>query len=80
MNEFTKEELNMLKGGISLWMEEISFQETSHDDPYPKLLQKLKSIIEDYCDHTWKEIYEGKYKRISKCTKCGEYTREVFDE
>lgn len=72
MNDFTKEELKMLLGGISLWMEEIAFME-SKGDPYDCLYMKIKSMIDNYCDHKrgFRLVYDNETE-LHICRDCGD--------
>lgn len=47
MNDFTKEELNILRAALH---EILFFSET------PKLLNKIQSMIDNYCEHEWENI------------------------
>jgi hypothetical protein len=69
MNDFTKEELGMLLGGISLWRDEITFDEKK-DDPYKSLHKKIKSMIENYCEHKGAFPSMNQSTRL-ECPKCG---------
>lgn len=68
MNDFTKKELGMLLGGISQYMEEIAFMEKK-GDPYDCLYCKLKTMIDNYCEHKWQEDLH--HLDIVLCIKCG---------
>jgi hypothetical protein len=58
MNDFTKEELESIY---------LSVSDYWYEDP---LLDKIRSMIDDYCEHDG-EI--GKYYPAEKCMKCGAY-------
>lgn len=66
MNDFTKEELNNLfnclqfLGGLGPKI---------HVDDLDKLLNKIQSMIEDYCEHDW---YYNQHGLPIGCVKCGE--------
>ena len=73
MNDFTKEELAVLKHVLN-----------TNIDGYkdPCLLNKIQSLLDNYCEHeTDKEIYSirnsrlGAEKMINKCKHCGEFYR-----
>lgn len=60
MNDFTKEELIALSHSIC--------RDWSEHPIYITLLEKLISLIENYCDHE----AEGHYHvAVDKCCKCG---------
>ncbi len=67
MNNFTKEELQTLfHWGVDR-VQAIGtelFEEESGD----KLYEKLRIMIEDYCDHEW--IYDV-HRGRKVCSKCG---------
>jgi hypothetical protein len=60
MNDFTKEELKILKAALG----EIMFFEQT-----PRLLTKLQSMIDNYCDHSLKEVKTPFFDSI-RCEKC----------
>jgi hypothetical protein len=75
MNDFTKEELEELIQGITWWLDgdACDFNE--------KLIEKIQSMIENYCEHDRKhydiKIYEHDNKKsdstvkiICECLKC----------
>ena len=61
MNDFTKEELAVLKHSLN-----------TNVDGYkdPGLLNKLQSMIDNYCDHEWENICHGCYLDKIYCHKC----------
>lgn len=48
MNDFTKEELHMLLGGISLCFEELILFDDEPDN-YRNIYNKIQSMIDNYC-------------------------------
>jgi hypothetical protein len=68
VSEFTKEELQMLLGAVSLWMEEIAFSEEK-GDPYDSLYCKIKSTIDNYCDHEFIFNLNDSAVHCHKCKK-----------
>lgn len=72
MNDFTKEELKLLKGSISLWMEEIVPVDEKDGDFQNNLFLKLKSMIDNYCEpqceHAW-IIARDEPNPINDCVK-----------
>lgn len=69
MNDFTKEELNILKAALG---EILFFSET------PRLLNKIQSMIDNYCDHnilvTGNDSGHG-HLWHKTCRKCGDIIR-----
>ena len=59
MNDFTKEELEHLLSDC--W---------SAGANYPGLFDKLKSMIENYCDHELAMVFSVTKGRILRCLKC----------
>lgn len=56
MNDFTLEELKQIY---------------SHMENEPReLMDKIKSMIDNYCEHEWQEIFNE--RTYSRCNKCGE--------
>ena len=48
MNDFTKEEL------FNLWIMTCAWVgHNSHDEPSVKLQDKLKNMLDNYCEHDW---------------------------
>ena len=64
MNDFTKEELDLLMRSMESWLD--SYYE--HPEYEGHLLQnKIQSMIDNYCEHEEREIMGW----VSKCVKCG---------
>lgn len=60
MNEFTKEELQQISEGLKA---DCTYNST--------LLNKIQSMIINYCEHTPSDKYPNQFKwRL--CSKCGE--------
>jgi hypothetical protein len=55
MNDFTKEELEKIYGCIDLFSEDAN----SREEYYQPLLNKLQSMIDNYCEHD--EHYSKRY-------------------
>ncbi len=73
MNEFTEEELEMLSGGIALWIEEISCSscsKTGERKKYNALYKKICRLIDNYCDH--KQTRQCSISEQVICIDCGE--------
>ncbi len=74
MNDFTKEELNILMAAITIWVKEIALEGSTTS---PNLKSKIQFMIDyykdsDICQH--KEIITGAYPRSDppkKCEICG---------
>lgn len=67
MNEFTKEELSMLKNGIQYLSDRTSLSE-GYLVAHNALENKIQSMIDNYCEHS-KHIYYGDIP-VGECTKC----------
>jgi hypothetical protein len=64
MNDFTKEELQILSEYLDYPIEEIAGCERNR----LQLVLKIQSMIDKYCDHDWNETFsEREYFRCSKC-------------
>jgi hypothetical protein len=64
MNDFTKEELEEIIESFN-WIE----SETSWDWKH-KLRNKIKSMIDNYCEHTWFFYLNSKANSALRCHKC----------
>jgi len=53
MNDFTKEELKLLFGGLQLWMEEILYENEDDRCFRNNLYKKMKSMIDNYREDPW---------------------------
>lgn len=62
MNDFTKEELQLIKSLITT-QPEVG----THIEGLGKLMVKLQSLTENYCDHKDGETI---YTRTAICSKC----------
>lgn len=60
MNDFTKEELEWMAVTINYYADEIA----------PEIVEKLRIMIDNYCDHTPSETYYEQF-RWNICDKCG---------
>lgn len=67
MNEFTKEEIEILLNGL-LWRDATILL----IDRPEKLKSKIQSMIENYCEH--EEEYEDFNYHPMRCKKCLEIT------
>lgn len=67
MNEFTKEELEDLEEFLS---DAPEFFE-DEDGSLFKLHEKLKNMIDNYCEHDSLKIDMGYYYEVYPCKKCG---------
>ncbi len=72
MNDFTKEELKILKAAMG---EILFFPET------PRLIDKIQSMLDNYCEHEYENDF-GKDSRPRfeknknpKCKKCEKFYR-----
>jgi hypothetical protein len=57
MNDFSKEELELLQTALS---------EIDYSNP---LWEKIQSMIDNYCEHEW-EFYLSPNINILRCNKC----------
>ncbi len=67
MNDFTKEELNILYDYLDHACD--TYQEP--DSSY-KLKDKIQFMIDNYCEHEW---HTNPYDYILHCQKCGKTTK-----
>lgn len=67
VNDFTKEELAMLKNGIQYLSDRTSLSE-GYLNAHNALENKLQSLIDNYCEHE-KTIRDS--AMITACCKCG---------
>lgn len=66
MNEFTKEELKILFLELNIAIR--NWGESKDLKNYPKLKDKIQSMIDNYCEHEW---YKGVHLfDYVYCTKC----------
>ena len=67
MNDFTKEELAMLVLELNIairnWGEAKEYQD------YPRLKNKIQSMIDNYCEHEW-IFYISPYGNVVRCDVC----------
>jgi len=68
MNDFTKEELEDIENGLGWLCEHNPF----HTVEIGKLMTKVKSMIDNYCDHS--EEYEDFNYSPMRCKECKEIT------
>ncbi len=64
MNDFTKEELEDLKNCV--WVYDDLRDESTHKE----LIKKLKSMVDNYCEHSFAIILSVDKGRILRCLKC----------
>lgn len=62
MNEFTKQDLEQLSFAI------YTYPHSDDDHLYEELRNKIKYMIDNYCEHKETEIIGG---WVSRCVKCG---------
>ena len=68
MDEFTKEELNMIYHSVCDRQINLSQGLMKSNLPYERLIHKIKSVIDNYCEHEKTEVIGG---FVSKCIGCG---------
>jgi hypothetical protein len=66
MNDFTKEELEQLISWGEIYTE---FGQSWIDALNRPLIEKIQSMIDNYCEHTW-FVYIDSDKRVLRCHKC----------
>lgn len=67
MNDFTKEELELMADSL-YFNEREHHLENDIPEKSQKLIDKLQSMIENYCEHDWRKgvhLFNDVY-----CTKC----------
>lgn len=70
MTDFTLKELYCLENAIHLQLEERSMSQTNYDRRV-ELRAKLKSMIEDYCEHHKMQAMADESGHLfTKCTDC----------
>ena len=67
MNDFTKEELLWLYDEIYHVIEQYEYE----DERAYSTRDKLKSMIDNYCEHTMEIIINENDVIVSQCPKCG---------
>ncbi len=65
MNDFTKDELDILLNGL-LWCDATILPVYRPE----KLKSKLQSMIESYCEHEWEVYRKGSIVLGIYCEKC----------
>ena len=68
MNDFTKEELEILSQSTSAWISDFS----NYPDKLLIIRDKIQSMIDNYCEH--KEYAQNEHY-IKKCSRCGKVWR-----
>jgi hypothetical protein len=64
MNDFTKDELEILHSAIDYWITHIALDGSKIS---PVILKKIQSLIDNYCGH---EDYRKDEWMICVCNKC----------
>lgn len=67
MNDFTKEELEMIRDDLD---HEMSTYKMADNDFNRNLRNKTQRMIDNYCDHHKATIF-GENEAHSQCLKCG---------
>lgn len=73
MNDFTKEELEEIYSALG---------ESWATEAVDKLTKKVQSLIDNYCEHKWREsprlkwLYDCIKCRKEKCKVCGSFNNE----
>lgn len=72
MNDFTKEELKDLYYAIRFfWKNRQCYDlpsDTEDGTTSHQLMDKIESMIDNYCEHEWTETYRE--REVSLCLKC----------
>ena len=69
MNDFTKEELSILKNGIQYLSDRTSLSE-GYLEAHNALEVKIQSMLDNYCEHTPSDAHYEQF-RWHLCSKCG---------
>jgi hypothetical protein len=72
MNEFTKEELQSIVSSIKslrIYTEIENWEE--------ELLDKVQTMIDNYCEHEWENICSGCDLGVICCMKCDKAINEL---
>lgn len=67
MNDLTKEELQKICNALEVWAGDDPY--LFMPDIYVPIYNKIKSLIDNYCEHEWKESVIEYPNYI--CTLCG---------
>jgi hypothetical protein len=65
MNDFTKEELKIIRNLINNLDEKM----LTWNDEVILVQSKLQSMIDNYCEHQW-VFYISPYGNVVRCSKC----------
>jgi UDP-2,3-diacylglucosamine pyrophosphatase LpxH len=66
MNEFTKEELIALKNGIEYLPERVNL-DNKYQEMCNRIISKIKSMIDNYCEHYYTSVGNHKWLHCIKC-------------
>lgn len=67
MNDFTKEELESIANWGDVYTE---FGNSWVDKSERPLINKIQSMIDNYCEHEWDNFYKGSINLGIYCNKC----------
>lgn len=70
MNDFTKEELEILHSAIEYWIENIALLGSKVS---PVIINKIQSMIDNYCEHAWDDAATNQFY----CIKCQQHIDKV---
>lgn len=82
MNDFTKEELKLLFGGLKLWMEEILYENEDDRRFINNLYMKIQAMIDNYYESPWntRKIAKSHLKEASSLIHHAMELLEMNDE
>ena len=69
MNDFTKEELNIIADALALLIGRCSIM-NNLKDVVLHLSERIESMIDNYCEHEWKLTFSGSIIKGIYCQKC----------
>lgn len=82
MNDFTREELILIKNGIQYLSDRTSLSD-GYLEKCNDVENKIQSMIDNYCDHEimieytlhthLNDLFEGKEDKVFLCKKCNRY-------
>jgi hypothetical protein len=70
MNDFTKEELKQISIGLSWWFQGCGFMQ---EEEYKPLVVKIQSMIDNYCEHSYRSVGNHPWLHCIKCKENFDY-------
>ena len=71
MNDFTKEELQIINIELNINFNRSKARKFEVPEIMTDLIRKIRSMIDNYCDHDWQNRCCGVYDAEVLCGKCG---------